>query len=446
MTTYAVPSLDTELKLDSQWMPFSANRAFQQDPRIIVAADGNHFIDDKGRRIFDSLSGLWTCGAGHNRKEIQEAVARQLGTLDYAPGFQYGHPLAFKLAEKVADIMPAGMDHVMFTGSGSECADTAVKLAKAYWRLKGQPTKTRMIGRARGYHGVNIGGTSLGGIGGNRKLYGQLMDADHLPHTLQPGLAFTKGMAETGGVELANELLKLIELHDASNIAAVIVEPMSGSAGVIVPPQGYLQRLREICTQHNILLIFDEVITAFGRMGKWTGSEYFGVTPDIINTAKQITNGAIPLGAVVASNEIYQTFMQQQLPLHAIEFTHGYTYSGHPVACAAGLATLELLKKDQLIEQSAALAPVFEEKLHALRGSKHIVDIRNCGLAGALQLAPRDGDAAIRPYEAGIKLWQAGFYVRFGGDTLQFGPSFTTTPAQLDTLFNAVGDILNQTA
>ena len=446
MTTYAVPSLDTELKLDSQWMPFSANRAFQQDPRIIVAADGNHFIDDKGRRIFDSLSGLWTCGAGHNRKEIQEAVARQLGTLDYAPGFQYGHPLAFKLAEKVADIMPAGMDHVMFTGSGSECADTAVKLAKAYWRLKGQPTKTRMIGRARGYHGVNIGGTSLGGIGGNRKLYGQLMDADHLPHTLQPGLAFTKGMAETGGVELANELLKLIELHDASNIAAVIVEPMSGSAGVIVPPQGYLQRLREICTQHNILLIFDEVITAFGRMGKWTGSEYFGVTPDIINTAKQITNGAIPLGAVVASNEIYQTFMQQQLPLHAIEFTHGYTYSGHPVACAAGLATLELLKKDQLIEQSAALAPVFEEKLHALRGSKHIVDIRNCGLAGALQLAPRDGDAAIRPYGAGVKLWQAGFYVRFGGDTLQFGPSFTTTPAQLDTLFNAVGDILNQTA
>lgn len=446
MTTYAVPSLDTELKLDSQWMPFSANRAFQQDPRIIVAADGNHFIDDKGRRIFDSLSGLWTCGAGHNRKEIQEAVARQLGTLDYAPGFQYGHPLAFKLAEKVAEIMPAGMDHVMFTGSGSECADTAVKLAKAYWRLKGQPTKTRMIGRARGYHGVNIGGTSLGGIGGNRKLYGQLMDADHLPHTLQPGLAFTKGMAETGGVELANELLKLIELHDASNIAAVIVEPMSGSAGVIVPPQGYLQRLREICTQHNILLIFDEVITAFGRMGKWTGSEYFGVTPDIINTAKQITNGAIPLGAVVASNEIYQTFMQQQLPLHAIEFTHGYTYSGHPVACAAGLATLELLKKDQLIEQSAALAPVFEEKLHALRGSKHIVDIRNCGLAGVLQLAPRDGDAAIRPYEAGIKLWQAGFYVRFGGDTLQFGPSFNTTPAQLDTLFNAVGDILNQTA
>jgi beta-alanine--pyruvate transaminase len=227
----------SDLKLDAQWMPFSANRAFQQDPRIIVAADGNYFIDDKGRRIFDSLSGLWTCGAGHNRKEIQEAVSRQLGTLDYAPGFQYGHPLAFRLAEEIAGIMPAGLDHVLFTGSGSECADTAIKMAKAYWRLKGQPSKTRFIGRARGYHGVNIGGTALGGIGGNRKLYGQLMDADHLPHTLQPGMAFTRGMAETGGVELANELLKLIELHDASNIAAVIVEPMSGSAGVIVPPK-----------------------------------------------------------------------------------------------------------------------------------------------------------------------------------------------------------------
>ncbi|WP_159875776.1 aspartate aminotransferase family protein [Aquitalea denitrificans] len=436
----------SDLKLDAQWMPFTANRAFQQDPRIIVGAEGNYFIDDKGRRIFDSLSGLWTCGAGHNRKEIQEAVSRQLGTLDYAPGFQYGHPLAFRLAEEIAGIMPEGLDHVLFTGSGSECADTAIKMAKAYWRLKGQPSKTRFIGRARGYHGVNIGGTSLGGIGGNRKLYGQLMDADHLPHTLQPGMAFTRGMAETGGVELANELLKLIELHDASNIAAVIVEPMSGSSGVIVPPKGYLQRLREICSQNNILLIFDEVITAYGRMGKWTGADYFGVTPDIMNTAKQVTNGAVPLGAVIASKEIYNTFMQQNLPQHAIEFTHGYTYSGHPVACAAGLATLEVLKHEQLIEQSLALAPVFEDKLHALKGSQHVVDIRNCGLAGAIQLASRDGDATIRPYEAGLKLWQAGFYVRFGGDTLQFGPSFNTTPAQLDTLFDAVGSVLNNLA
>ena len=444
MPQTATPSLASQLKLDAHWMPFSANRNFKRDPRIIVGAEGNILIDEHGRRIFDSLSGLWTCGAGHSRKEIQEAVAKQLGTLDYSPGFQFGHPLSFKLAEKVADLMPGDLNHVFFTGSGSECADTAVKMAKAYWRLKGQPAKTRFIGRARGYHGVNIAGTALGGIGGNRKMYGQLMDADHLPHTLQPGMAFTKGMAETGGVELANELLKLIELHDASNIAAVIVEPLSGSAGAIIPPKGYLERLREICTQHNILLIFDEVITGFGRMGKWSGAEYFGVTPDIMNTAKQITNGAIPLGAVIASKEIYDTFMNQPAAEHMVEFTHGYTYSAHPVACAAGLATLDLLEKDGLIQQSAELAPKFEELLHGLKGCKHVIDIRNCGLVGALQIAPRDGDAAIRPFEVGLALWRSGFYVRFGGDTLQFGPTFNTTPQELQSLFNAVGDALNK--
>ena len=432
------------LKLDSFWMPTTANRSFHRDPRMIVGAEGKYLIDADGRRVFDSLSGLWTCGAGHCRSEIAAAVSKQMSTLDYSPGFQFGQPLAFQLAEKVAQWMPSELGHVFFTNSGSECADTAIKMARAYWRLKGHATKTKLIGRARGYHGVNVAGTSLGGIGGNRKLFGTLMDADHLPHTLQPQLAFTKGMAATGGAELANELLKLIELHDASNIAAVIVEPMAGSAGVIVPPQGYLQRLREICTQHNILLIFDEVITAFGRMGKRTGAEYFGVTPDIINCAKQITNGAIPMGAVVTSGEIYQTFMNQAAPEHMIEFPHGYTYSAHPVACAAGLATLELLEREQLIEQSAALAPVFEEKLHGLKGSQHVLDIRNCGLAGALQLAPRDGDAVIRPFEAGLALWRAGFYVRFGGDTLQFGPTFNTTADELDTLFNAVGDALTQ--
>lgn len=444
MPQNAPSSLASQLKLDAHWMPFSANRNFKRDPRIIVGAEGNTLIDEHGRRIFDSLSGLWTCGAGHGRKEIQDAVAKQLGTLDYSPGFQYGHPLSFQLAERIADLLPGDLNHVFFTGSGSECADTAVKMAKAYWRLKGQPTKTRFIGRARGYHGVNIAGTALGGIGGNRKMYGQLMDADHLPHTLQPGMAFTKGMAETGGVELANELLKLIELHDASNIAAVIVEPLSGSAGALIPPQGYLQRLREICTQHNILLIFDEVITGFGRMGKWSGAEYFGVTPDILNAAKQITNGAIPLGAVVASKEIYDTFMNQPAAEHMIEFTHGYTYSAHPVACAAGLATLDLLEKDGLIQQAAELAPQFEELLHGLKGTKHVVDIRNCGLVGALQIGARDGDAVIRPFEAGLALWKAGFYVRFGGDTLQFGPTFNTKPEELQRLFNAVGDTLNK--
>ena len=436
-------SLASQLKLDSHWMPFSSNRNFQRDPRFIVSAQGSWLTDSEGRKVYDSLSGLWTCGAGHSRKEIQEAVALQLGTLDYSPAFQYGHPLSFMLSERVADLMPGDLNHVFYTNSGSECADTAVKMARAYWRLKGQSTKTKMIGRARGYHGVNIAGTSLGGIGGNRKMFGQLMDVDHLPHTLQPGLAFTKGMAEAGGVELANELLKLIELHDATNIAAVIVEPMSGSAGAIVPPKGYLQRLREICTQHNILLIFDEVITGFGRMGTWSGAEYFGVKPDIMNVAKQITNGAIPMGAVIASSEIYQTFMNQTSPEYAVEFGHGYTYSAHPVACAAALATLDLLEKENLIQQSADLAPHFERTLHGVKGAKHIVDIRNCGLAGAIQIAPRGGDAIVRPFEAGMALWKAGFYVRFGGDTLQFGPTFNAKPEDLDRMFDAVGEALN---
>ena len=432
-----------QLKLDAHWMPFSANRNFHRDPRLIVAAKGSWLSDADGRQVYDSLSGLWTCGAGHSRSEIQQAVAQQLGTMDYSPGFQFGHPMSFQLAEQIAAKLPGDLNHVFFTNSGSECADTAVKMARAYWRLKGQPNKARMIGRARGYHGVNIAGTSLGGIGGNRKMFGQLMEADHLPHTLQPGMAFTRGMAETGGVELANEMLKLIELHDASNIAAVIVEPMSGSAGAIVPPKGYLQRLREICDQHDILLIFDEVITGFGRLGCWTGAEYFGVTPDIMNLAKQITNGAIPMGAVVATSEIYNTFMQQNAPEHAVEFGHGYTYSAHPVACAAGLATLKLLEDDALVQQAAELAPHFERILHGLQGANHVLDIRNCGLAGAIQLAPRGTDPIIRPFEAGMALWKAGFYVRFGGDTLQFGPTFNARPEDLDRLFDAVGSVLS---
>ena len=435
--------VDGSLSLRSYWMPTTANRQFKADPRIIVGAEGSWLTDDQGRRIYDALSGLWTCGAGHCRNEIQAAVAKQLSELDYSPAFQFGHKKAFELAERIVEKMPTGLDHVFFTGSGSECCDTALKMVKAYWRAKGQPNKTKFVGRARGYHGVNIGGTSVGGIGGNRKAYGQLLDADHMPHTLQADQAFTKGMAEDGGIALAEELLKRIELHDASNIAAVIIEPMAGSAGVIVPPKGYLQRLREICDAHNILLIFDEVITAFGRMGTWTGAEYFGVTPDIMNVAKQITNGAIPMGAVVATSEIHDTLMTQKTPDHTIEFAHGYTYSAHPVACAAGLATLDLLARDQLIEQSAALAPVLEQKIHQLKGTRHVLDIRNCGLAGALQLAVKDGDPTARPFQAGIALWKQGFYVRFGGDTLQFGPTFNAEPEDLDRLFNAVGEVLN---
>lgn len=434
--------MDT-LNLQAHWMPFSANRNFQRDPRLIVGAEDNWLIDADGRKVFDSLSGLWCCGAGHNRSEIRDAVSQQLGTLDYSPAFQFGHPLAFKLAERITSLVPDPLNHVFFTDSGSECTDTSIKMARAYWRLKGQPSKTKMIGRARGYHGVNVAGTSLGGIGGNRKMFGQMMDADHLPHTLQPGMAFTKGQAETGGVELANELLKLIELHDASNIAAVIVEPVSGSAGALVPPHGYLRRLREICDQHQILLIFDEVITGFGRLGTLTGAEYFGVTPDIMNMAKQLTNGAIPMGAVIASSEIYNTFMQQDTPDYMVEFGHGYTYSAHPVACAAGLAALDILEREHLPQKAAELAPHFERGLHGLRYANHVVDIRNCGLVGAIQIAPRDGDAVARPFEAGMALWKKGFYVRFGGDTLQFGPTFTTTAVELDTLFDAVGDALN---
>ncbi|MGL5139796.1 MAG: aspartate aminotransferase family protein [Acinetobacter baumannii] len=430
------------INYQAHWMPFSANRNFAKDPRMIVGTKGSYLIDDSGREIFDSLSGLWTCGAGHTLPEIQQAVSAQLGQLDYSPAFQFGHPLSFKLADKIVQHMPEKLQHVFFTNSGSESADTSIKMARAYWRIKGKPSKTKLIGRARGYHGVNVAGTSLGGIGGNRKMFGQLMDVDHLPHTLQPDLTFTKGCAETGGVELANEMLKLIELHDASNIAAVIVEPISGSAGCIVPPTGYLHRLREICDQHDILLIFDEVITGFGRLGTWTAAEYFGVTPDILNFAKQVTNGAIPLGGVVASHEIYSAFMQQDLPEHTIEFTHGYTYSAHPVACAAALAALEILEKKNLLAQSAALAPSFEKMLHGLKGAPHILDIRNCGLIGALQLAPRDGDATIRGFEIGMKLWKEGFYVRFGGDTLQFGPMFNSTEADIDRLMNAVGDVL----
>ncbi|KHN67395.1 omega amino acid--pyruvate aminotransferase [Acinetobacter calcoaceticus] len=432
------------LNYQAHWMPFSANRNFHKDPRMIVGAKGSYLIDSNGREIYDSLSGLWTCGAGHTLPEIQQAVSSQLAKLDYSPAFQFGHPLSFQLAERIIQYMPEKLQHVFFTDSGSESADTAIKMARAYWRIKGKPSKTKLIGRARGYHGVNVAGTSLGGIGGNRKMFGQLMDVDHLPHTLQPDLSFTKGCAETGGVELANEMLKLIELHDASNIAAVIVEPVSGSAGCIVPPTGYLKRLREICDQHDILLIFDEVITGFGRMGTWTASEYFDVTPDILNFAKQITNGAIPLGGVVASHEIYDAFMQQDLPEHAVEFTHGYTYSAHPVACAAALATLDVLEKKNLIHQSAALAPSFEKLLHELKGAPNIIDIRNCGLIGAVQLAPRDGDATIRGFEIGMQLWKEGFYVRFGGDTLQFGPMFNSTEADIDRLMNAVGDALHQ--
>ena len=432
-------------QLNAYWMPYTGNRQFKRDPRIIVGAEGSYFSDDQGRRIFDGLSGLWTCGAGHGRQEITDAVSRQLSQLDYSPAFQFGHPKAFELAYRLCELMPQGLDHVFFTGSGSESADTSLKIARAYWRKKGKPSKTKLIGRAKGYHGVNFGGISLGGIGANRVLFGQGVDADHLPHTLLAENAFTRGMPERGA-EKAEDLLELIALHDASNIAAVIVEPLAGSVGVLPPPQDYLKRLREICDQHDILLIFDEVITGFGRMGAMSGAEEFGVTPDIMNVAKQLTNGAIPMGGVIVKGDIYDTFMQEGGPDYMLELPHGYTYSGHPVACAAALASLDVLENDGLIERVRQVSPVFENALHSLKGNPYVSDIRNYGLAGALQIESYPGEPARRPFEIAMKCWEKGFYVRYGGDTVQLGLPFIVEPDEIDRLINALGETLNELA
>ena len=433
----------TQAQLDCHWMPFTGNRDFKRDPRIIVSARGRYFRDADNRNIFDGLSGLWTCGAGHCRSEISEAVNRQLTQLDYSPAFQFGHPKSFELAERITQWMPEGLNRVFYTDSGSEAVDSALKIARAYWRKRGQGGKTRLIGRAKGYHGVNFGGISVGGISPNRALYGQGVDAVHLPHTLLPENAFSKGLPENGA-HLADELQELVALHDASNIAAVIVEPLAGSAGVLPPPVGYLRRLREICDQHDILLIFDEVITGFGRMGARTGSEAFGVVPDMMTVAKQLTNGVVPMGAVVARQEIYDTFMETGGPDYMLELPHGYTYSAHPVACAAGLASLALLEKENLVERVQAMAPVLEEKLHGLRGAKHVTDIRNYGLAGALTLAPAPGEPALRPYQVAMHCWKNGFYVRYGGDTIQLGLPFTVEDDEIDQVVNALGEALDQ--
>ncbi|WP_296445794.1 aspartate aminotransferase family protein [Rhodoferax sp. UBA5149] len=431
--------------LDAHWMPYTGNREFKANPRMMVAARGCYYTDNHGKPIFDGLSGLWCCGLGHGRTEIVEAVTRQMATLDYSPAFQFGHPLSFALANKIKELTPAGLDYVFFTGSGSESADTSLKMARAYWRAKGQASKTRLIGREKGYHGVNFGGISVGGIAANRKMFGQGIEADHIAHTQLASNAFSRGMPDKGA-ELADDLLRVIALHDASNIAAVIVEPFSGSAGVVIPPKGYLQRLRDICTANNILLIFDEVITGFGRAGAYTGAEAFGVTPDIMNVAKQVTNGAQPLGAVLAKKDIYDTFMAQGGPDYMLEFAHGYTYSAHPVACAVGLATLDLLVKENMVEQVKAISPYFENAVHSLKGARHITDIRNFGLAAGITIDALPGEPARRPYEIAMTMLKKGFYVRYGGDTIQLAPPFITTPAQIDSLINALGESINQTA
>ena len=391
----------------------------------------------------DGLSGLWTCGLGHNRPEIADAVNRQLRTLDYSPAFQFGQPKSFQLAERLRNWMPGSLDYVFFTGSGSESADTSLKMARAYWRLKGKPSKTKFIGRLKGYHGVNFGGIGVGGISANRKMFGESIDADHLSHTMLPENRFQQGQPQYGA-HLADQLLELIELHDASNIAAVIVEPMAGSAGVIPPPVGYLNRLREICTQNEILLIFDEVITAFGRCGARTGADAFGVIPDILNVAKQITNGAVPMGAVVADKFIYDAFMQQEAPDHLLEFFHGYTYSAHPVACAAALATLDLLDEENSHKSVASKANVLEEGIHELQGAPHVTDIRNYGFAAALTLAAKDNNPTLRPFEVAMRMWEKGYYVRYGGDTIQLGLPFVIEPNEINELCTKLKETVSE--
>jgi beta-alanine--pyruvate transaminase len=431
--------------LAAHWMPYTGNRNFKAQPRLFTAAKGAYLTTHDGRQIYDSLSALWCTGLGHGRKEIAQAIGRQAETLDYSPAFQFGHPLSFELANRIVEHMPAGLNRVFFTGSGSETADTSLKMARAYWRLKGQASKTRFVGRLKGYHGVNFAGISVGGLVANRKMFGQGIEADHLPHTQPANGSFFRGMPPQGK-ELADELLTLISLHDASNIAAVIVEPFSGSGGVVVPPVGYLQRLREICTANNILLIFDEVITGFGRCGAWTGAEAFGVTPDIINVAKQVTNGVQPLGAVVARQDIYDTFMDAGGPEYMLEFAHGYTYSAHPVACAAGLASLDLLERENALQQVNELAPYFENAVHGLRTAKHVGDIRNFGLAAGITLLPLPGEPARRPYELSMAMLRKGFYVRYSGDTIALAPPFISTRTEIDRLVSALGESLDQLA
>ncbi len=429
--------------LETHWMPFTGNRDFHADPRMITGAHGRHYTASDGREILDSLSGLWCASFGHCREEIADAVSKAARTLDYAPAFQFAHPLSFELANRVKALTPDGLDHVFFTNSGSESADTALKMVRAYWRLKGRPEKLRIIGRAKGYHGVNVGGTSVGGIGPNRKNFGPLLDADHLPHTLLPENRFSRGIPEHG-IELADRLEEIITLHDPSNVAAVMVEPMSGSAGVVIPPAGYLQRLREICDRHDILLVFDEVLTGFGRLGAPFGADLFGVTPDIMTLAKNLTNGTIPMGAVVSSAEIYCTFMEQHSPAYMPEFAHGYTYSAHPIACAAGLAAMDIFERDRMAERAAALAPHFERQVHSLRGQRHVVDIRNLGLAAAIQIDPIPGEPARRPWAISMAAWKRGLYLRFGGDTIQLGPPFISEPGDIDEICNVLSDVLNE--
>jgi beta-alanine--pyruvate transaminase len=430
--------------LEPYWMPFTANRQFKAQPRLLVGAKGLHYTTADGRRILDGTAGLWCCNAGHGHPKIVAAIQRQAAEMDYAPAFQMGHPKAFELAARVAALLPGDLDHVFFTNSGSEAVDTALKIALAHHRAKGEATRTRLVGRERGYHGVGFGGMSVGGIANNRKSFGPLLSGvDHLPHTHLPEKnAFSRG-EPAHGAHLADELERIVALHDASTIAAVIVEPVACSTGVLVPPKGYLKRLREICNKHGILLILDEVITGFGRLGTSFAAEYFDVLPDLITTAKGLTSGAVPMGAVIARKGIYDAFMTG--PEHAIELFHGYTYSGHPLACAAGLAALDVYAEERLFDNARTLWPYWEDAVHALKGLPHVIDLRNIGLIAAVELEPIAGQPAKRAFDAFLRAYDKGLLVRTTGDIIALSPPLTITKAQIDEIFGTLAAVLKET-
>ena len=438
-----VPVRSNRPPLDAFWMPFTANRQFKAAPRLLVGAAGMYYTSDD-RRILDGSAGLWCVNAGHGRREIAEAVGNQLATLDFAPTFQMGHPLAFELAERLAAIGPGGLDRVFFTNSGSESVDTALKIALAYQRAIGQGTRTRLIGRERGYHGVGFGGISVGGMLNNRRVFPTLTGTDHLRHTHDPVRNPCSAGQPEHGAELADDLERLVQLHGAETIAAVIVEPVAGSTGVLPPPKGYLERLREIATRHGILLIFDEVISGFGRLGAPFATDYFGVTPDLVTTAKGLTNGAIPMGAVFASRAVHDALVAG--PPGAIELFHGYTYSGHPAACAAALATLDIYAKEGLLTRVASLADPWRDAIMKLRGAPHIGDIRTIGLVAGIELTPRDGAPGARGYDLFVDCFEHGLLTRASGDTIALSPPLIVEPAQIEEMVSIIGDALGRLA
>jgi beta-alanine--pyruvate transaminase len=431
--------------LDAYWMPFTANRQFKKAPRMLVKASGMHFWTEDGRQLLDGIAGLWCVNAGHARPKIVQAIQTQAAELDFAPPFQMAHPKAFQLAERVAAIAPAGLNRVFFTNSGSESVETALKMALAYHRVRGEGHRTRLIGRERGYHGVNFGGISVGGMVANRKMFGTMLGGvDHIRHTHDLARnAYSVGQP-AHGAELADDLERVVALHDASTIAAVIVEPVAGSTGVLIPPQGYLQRLREICDRHGILLIFDEVITGFGRTGSPFAAQTFGVTPDLISCAKGLTNGAVPMGAVIAKQSVHDVFMTG--PEHLIEFFHGYTYSAHPLACAAGLATLETYADEGLLTRARELEPYFAEALHSLKGLPHVIDVRNIGLVGGVELEPIAGAPTKRAFDVFLDCYEHGALVRTTGDIVALSPPLIIERAQIDQLIDILGQAIRRAA